>query len=357
MRSRRKILIFAAVVLGVLILAPFLRAPMSERFTPPGAPAAPDGLYHDEYHLTEIVDGDWVMTGGWLWIDANGGVLGDASMVGETIHVAGKVSGSLNVIGKDVYLDPTAHIAGSATLLGSTVTVGGQVDGDLVVNEGDLTILPDAQVNGAISISCAAQITDQRAGQPALDCHSLEIPQVQPAALAILGVLGALVLTGMSALSVTFFPRHISRIEEAMRARPRSFVGVGIATYALVTGVFFAVLFLLAIFPPLGLLLVPVFLVLGLILLILCVSGLSTLAVILGDWMLRRNSRLPVPPLIAAVLGSLTLSLPLGVIALLPFGFGISVLLLGAISSVGLGAALFTRVGTRPVGRTYFIQG
>ena len=75
-----------------------------------------------------------------------------------------------------------------------------------------------------------------------------------------------------------------------MRARPRSFVGVGIATYALMLGVFAAVLFLLAIFPPLGLLLVPLFLILGLILLILCISGLSTLAVMLGDWLLRRNS-------------------------------------------------------------------
>jgi hypothetical protein len=297
------------------------------------------------------------MTGNSLTIGAAGSVEGNASMIGETLHVAGSVGGDLNAVGKDVFLDPTAHVGGRATLMGAMVTVGGRVDGALVVNDGALTLLPEAAINGAISVACGVQIDDQRAGQAPIACQSIEIPQVQPAGLAVLAVISTLVLTGVSALSVTFFPRRISRIEEAMRARPRSFVGVGIATYALVVGVFFGLLFLIAIFPPLGLLLLPVFLVLGLLLAIFCVSGLSTLSVMLGDWMLRRNSRMPVPPLIAAVIGSLTISLGLGVIALLPFGMAISFLLLGAISSVGLGAALFTRIGTRPVGRTYFIQG
>jgi hypothetical protein len=357
MRNRRPILIFAAVVIGVLILAPFLRAPVMERVSPPDAPTSPNGIYQEEYHLTDVHPGDWVMTGGSLSIDAAGSVGGDASMLGDTLRVAGQVDGDLNAIGKDVYLDSSAYIKGDATLIGSTVTVGGQINGDLVVNDGALTLLPEAKINGDISVACAASIVDQRVGQPAIVCHSFEVPQVQPVALAVFGVIAALSLTGISALSVTFFPRHISRIEEAMRARPRSFVGVGIATYALAIGGCFAMLFLLAIFPPLGLLLVPLFLILGLLLLIFSASGLSTLALMLGDWLMRRRSRYPVPPLIAAVIGSLTISLGLGVIALLPFGMAFSVLLLGGISSVGLGAAMFTRVGTRPVGRTYFIQG
>src|SRR5690606_8726217 len=114
-------------------------------------------------------------------------------------------------------------------------------------------------------------------------------------------VFGALALVGTSVLAVTFFPRHISHIEEAMRARPRNFGGVGIAVYALVIGLFFALTFLLALFPPLGLLLVPVFILLGVLLFVFFATGTITLAVMLGDWLLRRFSRHPQPPLVAAV--------------------------------------------------------
>jgi hypothetical protein len=127
--------------------------------------------------------------------------------------------------------------------------------------------------------------------------------------------------------------------------------------YALALGVFFAMTLLLATIPPLGLLLLPVFLLLLLLLVVLTMTGLVTAVIMIGDWLLRRMSRLPAPPMIAAVVGSLTLSLALAAIALLPFGFAINFVLLGAFSCVGLGASLFTRIGTRPVGRTYFIQG
>jgi len=209
--------------------------------------------------------------------------------------------------------------------------------------------------------ACSGNIDDQRVGASQPTCLSAEFQplaaQARTLVMIVLLVLGTLALTGMSALLVTFFPRQISHIEEAMRARPRRFGGVGIAAYGLAIGVFFALLLLLAILPPLGLLLIPVFLILSLLLFGLSVTGLVTLAVMLGDWLLRHTSKVPTPPLIAAVIGSILLSMGLAGIALLPFGVPISAVLFGAISSVGLGAALFTRIGTRPVGRTYFVQG
>ncbi|MEO8396887.1 MAG: hypothetical protein ABI700_28085 [Chloroflexota bacterium] len=367
MRSRN-VVIFAGAVAAVFVLALLLRQPVTQRVT-----VDDNIIVQSDYQLSEAHDADLVVLGSnTVTINQKGSVDGNASLIGDTVGVAGSVDGGLTVLGKTVYIDPTANIDGHTALMGTNITVGGHISGDLVVNGGNITILPDTSIDG--SINACGTVTDQRVNSPAVTCSGVDLTAFAPLmalrngtqndshqipvfALILLTAFGGVVLTGMSVLSVTFFPRQISHIEEAMRARPRSFVGVGIATYALEIGVFFALLFFLAILPPLGLLLVPVFLILSLILLLLSISGLITLVVILGDWLLRRVSQPPQPPLIAAVLGSLALSAGLAVIGLLPYGLAISFLLLGAFSSVGLGAALFTRIGTRPVGRTYFIQG
>ena len=368
MRSRNFV-IFAGAVAAVFVLALLLRQPVTQR-------AVIDDqniLVKSDYHVSTAHDGDLVVMGSTVAIDDDGSVEGNASLIGDNVTVAGTVNGGLTALGKNVFIDPTASINGHTALMGTNITVGGNISGSLTINGETITILPETSIDGSINV-CAKSITDQRANTPAITCSGVDLAAFAPLlalrsgaqsnshqlpifALVLLTAFGGVLLTGMSVLSVTFFPRQISHIEEAMRLRPRSFVGVGIATYALEIGVFFALLFLLAILPPLGLLLIPVFLILSLLLLLLSISGLITLVVMLGDWLLRRVTRPPMPPLIAAVIGSLALSLGLSVVALLPYGFAISFILLGALTSVGLGAALFTRIGTRPVGRTYFIQG
>ncbi|MBI1257504.1 MAG: hypothetical protein GC204_08540 [Chloroflexi bacterium] len=369
MRSRNFV-IFAGAVAAVFVLALLLRQPVTQR-------AVIDDqniLVKSDYHVSTAHPGDLVVMGSrTVAIDDGGSVMGNASLIGDNVTVAGTVDGGLTALGKNVVIDPTASINGHTALMGTNITVGGNISGSLIINGETITILPTASIDGSINV-CGKSINDQRINSPAITCNGVDLTAFAPLlalrsgaqtdshqlplfALVLLTAFGGVLLTGMSVLSVTFFPRQISHIEEAMRLRPRSFVGVGIATYALEIGVFFALLFLLAILPPLGLLLIPVFLILSLILLLMGVSGLITLVVMLGDWLLRRVTRPPMPPLIAAVIGSLALSLGLSVVALLPYGLVISFVLLGAFTSVGLGASLFTRVGTRPVGRTYFIQG
>jgi hypothetical protein len=244
---------------------------------------------------------------------------------------------------------------------GGSFIIGGTIGGDLNLSGATVTILPSAIIGGDFSVCGASSYADQRANAARPPCVTQALQPFSQGARTVgvvaLAVVAALALTGMSALSVTLFPRQISRIEEAMRARPRSFGGVGLATYALALGLFAALTFLLAVLPPLGLLLVPLFLILGLLLFLLSATGLVTVTVMLGDWLLRRRRGSYMPPLIAGVVGSLALSALVFVVALLPFGAAICGVLLAALSSVGLGASIFTRVGTRPVGRTYFIQG
>lgn len=371
MRSRRNFLVFAGAVIGVLILALLLRQPFAQR-----AVMDEKNVILQSYTLTENHPDDLVVFGETIALAPDSRVAGNASLLGDTIAVAGAVEGDLGVFGDTLIVNASARIGRNANLLGATVTFGGTVTGDLHVSAEQVTLLPDARINGIIDI-CSENIDDQRIDALAPTCLNAGLnpfatlialrqtslgnttlgARMDTLATLAFAVVGMVLLTGLSVLLVTFFPRQISHIEEAMRARPRSFGGVGIATYALAVGVFTAMIFLLATLPPLGLLLIPVFLILLLILVILTLTGLVTAVIMIGDWLLRRTSRIPTPPLIAAVAGSLALSLALGVIALLPFGFAIGFLLLGAFSSVGLGASLFTRIGTRPVGRTYFIQG
>lgn len=356
MRSRRNILIFAAAVVGVLLLALLLRPAVA------GRPTFDDKniLFQDDFQLDGPHDGDLVVVGNTLTLAALSRVGGDASLIGNKLIIAGTVDGDVNAAGKEFTLAPGAQVRGDLSATGSSILIGGKVGGSLNLSGASVTVLQSAVIDGDFSVCGVSSFVDQRANAAAPECLT---PTLQPlsqeaktAGLLALAVVGALALTGMSALSVTLFPRQISRIEEAMRARPRSFGGVGLATYALALGLFAAMMFLLAVLPPLGLLLVPVFLILSLLLFLLCATGLVTVTVMLGDWLLRRRGGY-MPPLIAGVVGSLALSALVFVVALLPFGAAISFVVLAGLSSVGLGASIFTRIGTRPVGRTYFIQG
>ncbi len=365
MSTRRNPMIFIAAVAVVLVLAALAHQPVTQRETPDQ-----NVILNSNYQLTGTHDDDLVVVGTNINLNQSSRVDGDASLIGDNVYVAGHVGGDLTLLGKNLILDPGASIDGDVRLMGSTVTVAGNISGDLVVNGGSLTIARDARIHGDINVAYNTDIHDLRLqGAPAIQrSHGVDDSLFAPMialrnsepihiVLLIFAIFGTILLTGLSALLVTFFPRQISHIEEAIHARPRRFVGVGIASYALMIGSLAALIVILAIFPPIGLLLVPIFLILMLALGILSLTGLVTLALMLGDWLLRRASKTPTPPLIAAVVGSLIVSLLLGGIALLPSGLAASFILLGIFNAVGLGASLFTRIGTRPVRRTYFIQG
>lgn len=331
----------------------------------------------DDYRLTGTYEGDLVVVAGTIVLAPGSRVTGDASFVGDRITIEGAIDGDLTTIGDSVTLGSAARVAGDAALMSDSAAVAGQVGGDLTVNGDSLTLEPQAFVSGTVT-PCADVIN--RSEQASLTLVSCDAEQqfapfdallaLRNRTLAVDGmqlsaangallvlILSSLGLVGFSALAVTMFPRQISHIEEAIRSRPRSLVGAGFATFLLIVGLGAALIVLLAVFPPVGLVLLPVYAFLGLALLGLVVAGLVTLSLVLGDWLLHRAKRYEAPPLVTAAVGSLALSALLTLVALLPFGVVISLLAAGAVSSVGVGAALFTRLGTRPMRRSYFIQG
>ena len=113
----------------------------------------------------------------------------------------------------------------------------------------------------------------------------------------------------------------------------------------------------LAKLPVLGLLLLPVGLIAGVVVFGMVLTGWIALALLLGDWLVRRLVRHTLPPLITVVLGSAALFVLWHILALVPFGSlaGLAVMLL--LGAVGLGATLSTVMGTRSMRRSYFVQG
>lgn len=372
MRSRRNVLIFASAVVIVLVLTALSRSIVAQH----DFVDEQNVIAKDDYRLTGTHTGDLVVIGNHVTLADGSHVTGRAALVGDTLQIAGTIGGDLTALGDNLSFDSTARVAGHVSLVGSNVTLGGRVDGDLFVSGKSLTILPDTQVTGTFNV-CVDSVKDGRQDAGSLVCNHKDFApftalialrnsavrstapsiNVAPASALLLAIFGMVILAGTSVLSVTLFPHQISRVEEALRSRPRGFWGVGIAVYVLGLGLSLLVIFVLAVIPPLGLLLVPVFLIFGLLVSLLSLVGLVTLALMIGDWLLRRADKSRTPPLVAALVGSVAISVVLAGITLLPFGFLLSFLALNVISSAGLGAALFTRAGTRSLRRSYFVTG
>jgi cytoskeletal protein CcmA (bactofilin family) len=338
-------------------------------------------ILEQDYRLTEAVADDLVVLGDGIALGAGSRVDGDAALIGGTITVDGFVDGELTLIGERLTIGAGARIAGDAALMGDQVTIAGAVDGLLHVTGASLIIEPGAQIAGGFTV-CVDDggITDGRVGAPPFRPCMLseqfagfaaltelrdralrgEFAPVNALGMAV-GAFGAaaagLVLIGFSALGVTVFPMQISRIEEAMRTQTRTVFGLGVAAVLLLVGLTALQIVLLGTVAPLGLLLLPVYVIAGLVYLVLLMFGLVTLALVVGDWLLRRMTKQPAPPVVAAALGSLMLALILVVVSFLPYGLIIELGVLAAFSAIASGAVLYTRLGMRSARRTYFVQG
>jgi len=90
---------------------------------------------------------------------------------------------------------------------------------------------------------------------------------------------------------------------------------------------------------------------------ILFAIGWITMALLTGDWLVRRFMRRTSPPMLTVIAGSLGLFLIWTVIGILPFGPLLGLVMVLVIGAAGLGAVIMTRLGTRTAARSYFVQG
>jgi hypothetical protein len=102
--------------------------------------------------------------------------------------------------------------------------------------------------------------------------------------------------------------------------------------------------------------LAPLFLIFVMIVATASLAGGVTLALMLGDGLLRRFG-LHGPPIISAFVGSVLWVVPLFILMLLPWGGPLVLLILLVTGILALGAGLETRLGTRAGSERYFVQG
>jgi len=307
-------------------------------------------------------------------------VTGAAALVGsERTTVDGLVEGSVTLVGDALAVGESGIVRGDLLAMGSDIRLAGSVAGKVTVIGDSLLIQPGAQLAGAI-VACVGTLTDQRTNTPPVKpCHDeaallavfgllqglsqgLDLSQrALPGAMNGLsiwfGLAASLLLTGLSALAVMVFPRRFSLMQEAIVYNPRSLAALGVMALLLLVGLAGGMTALWTWLPVTGVILFPIGLLVLLALLVLVVCGWITLALLLGDFTLRHVAHSTLPPAIAVTLGSLLLFGLWHILALIPFGGVVSLLMMAALGSAGLGGALATRLGARPLRRRYFVQG
>lgn len=371
MQSHRNMLIVGLLIVALLALAIFARPQVMKQQLVDG-----ENVHVGQTYLQEntVTDSLFVMAET-IHLTDSSGVTGDAALVGGDVRVDGQIEGSLAVTGSTVEIGADAHITGDLSIIGSEIMVMGRVDGNLLVTGDHAALDPDAQIGGDV-IACVDGFDDLRGrGGELQPCSAMDAPfavdmvevfgeaggTLTYNALVLLGLLSTLILSmllcGLAALSVALFPIQISRIEEAIRIRPRSQFLNGIMVFLVVIAVVGAAIVLLASVPALGALLLPALLIFGLLFAGMALAGMITLSIVFGEWLLNRVSRAEWPPFVAAAVGSVALSLLLHLPIFIPYGGMLTLIALAVLSVVAVGAALSTRMGTRSSRQSYFVQG
>ena len=367
----RKLLVLAVVIVIVLIVGGAASRAVLQRAT--NKNDAP--VFTSSYTLATTKTDDLFVIADTAQLLTGSHVEADASLVGRTaVSIDGQIDGDLTVMGGDIQVGKTAQINGDASLIGNSVTLAGRISGDLSIVAETLNINPGTQLSGTLDICANKFINEQSSDISVHKCGADELAGWQSlrdgtlatkalsgggfslAAFMFSGLL-ALALSAFSGLIVTIFPHRFGQMTQAVRSLPARVSRIGCLTQILAVALIAGLGILIAILPPLGLILLPVLALMLLPLGILFVIGWMTMALLTGDWLVRRFARRTSPPMLTVIAGSLGLFFIWTLLGILPFGpilSGLMVLLLGA---VGLGAVIMTRVGTRSGARSYFVQG
>lgn len=325
-------------------------------------------LFAPSYQLSNSVDDDLVVLADNIHLEQTSTVDGDVALLGSKVVMDGSVDGDLAVMGEQLTIGENARIDGDSALLVQQVRIDGTVDGEITLVGDNLIISPDARLNAPI-YACVENITNgpDVSIEPCEDHMSAEdyafFDAMQKGDYTrmlgmnsgdfsggglLLVVLNALALSGVAVLAVTLFPRHIANIRAAVSYDMGKLAGVGCLTMILAAAVIVIFTILVSI-APVALILMPFILLGGLLVLGMLIAGWVTLALIVGDTALRRAAHTTFPPLVTVAVGGVVLFLGWGLLGLLPLGEVIQFFTLLTAGSVGLGAALQTRMGTRPL--------
>jgi hypothetical protein len=254
-----------------------------------------------------IVDGNLTLTGN--QVDFDGEVLGDAVIVADDLHIG-----------------DMAHVTG-----------------DMVVCADNLTQSDTARIEGDFKKECSSS---RRVSVTHLIESGWESWRDSLFFRVSSAIVGSLLLAALSVLVTAALPRPLARLVESVHRSPLVVSGMGFLTIVLAIGM--TMMYIVSLQLILPVILLPLVLLGWLVVGLLSLFGWIALAGPLGRFVLHRLGAGKQPPMVAAAVGGLVLGLGLRVWSVFWLtawiGLGITVL----IASVGLGAVILTRIGTRP---------
>lgn len=282
-------------------------------------------VFGDDFTLRtgETLRGDLTVFGGTAMMEEGSRVEGDVSVVGGNVSIAGEVTGDLTVLGGNAHLLATAR-----------------VDGDEAVFSGNVAKDPGAVVRGRTSRAPAAVPTPA----PPIPPTAPVVPrEFRPSFdLSPLGAIaGIALITVFAMLAVVLFPANTARALDAVREQALFAGVIGASSWVAVP--------LVLVLLTATICLIPFALVLGVIWGVAVLFGWSVIARMTGgmlmtgfgktDWTLAGQTA--AGAILLAVLGAVpVIGLLIGFVA----------------SSVGVGALVLSRFGTRLTsGRTFAV--
>lgn len=358
----------------------------------------------------EVLQGDLGVFNGSLTVPADGQIQGDVFVTHGNMDVAGTVMGDLVIVDGRLVLSESGHVTGSVFGGGQELDIAGQVDGDLTSVLGVVRLRNGALIKGDLAIlsgqlerDAGAQVLGEQMSElsiPELRAlpilpEELRVPEIQvtppvvpeaprpivpPAQVRPVeepfsqkigrfvgrvvsaGLMG-LLLVGLGVMVAFLWTRPTRRVSTCIQAMPAQSFGLGVLTFLLamvlevMAAVLMMVLVLLAaaligtvILIPVGLLLMllsgllllpaPVLLAGGMIL------GWVGLADLLGQKVMQGLNLQNGKPVGSVLVGMLlTVGIAMGFWLIAPVCCGWPVIIL--LTSVGLGAVIHTRFGTR----------
>ncbi|MGD8815257.1 MAG: polymer-forming cytoskeletal protein [Anaerolineales bacterium] len=268
----------------------------------------------------ETLESDLLILGGNAELETGSVVEGSVFVMGGNIEIAGMVEGDLGVLGGNVSLLSTAVVEGDVAGLG-----------------GNISRSPGAVIEGDFNPNFGLDIDAPVWGFPrGIDLPNFtRIVTVSPWISIFWFLFRVLVMAGLAALVVMFWPAATSRTGEAAIGYPLPAGGLGLLT--IIAGPIMLVILLITI------LLSPVALVGFVILVAAAVFGWIAIGFETGKRLCASmKSELPDPAM--AALGTLLISLVAGGIDFIPCVGWLAPFL---IISLGLGAVILTRFGTQ----------
>lgn len=270
-------------------------------------------------------------------------------------------SGDQFILANSIKFEPESSVTGGVTLIGNQVQLDGQIGGDSLVIARQLKVGDSTRVEGDLVVcadsfkqSSAAQIT----GEVRRECREGGEVTVQSAFESMFGswqgnvlfrlvsvIIGSLMMGALAALGTAIFPQRVFRVAESIRQSPSAMGGMGCLTLVIAVGL--TIVYIISLLLILPVLLLPFVIVGWLALGLANLLGWIAVSKPVGEFVLGRLFNSEEPPVIAAVVGGITLGLLTRIWGMFWFLGWIGALLSLIVGSVGLGAVVLTRLGAR----------